>query len=67
MESPKTITVAEAAKLLGSYPSFVRLGLQQRVFPFGFAVKRKKWAYIIYEDKLIGWLNSNSGELQRTS
>ena len=33
------MTVAEAAKLLDVCPQFVRLGLQQGLFPFGFAMR----------------------------
>lgn len=66
MEPLKKITVAEAARILDTYPSFIRLGLQQGRFPFGFAVKRVKWAYVIYEQKLIDWA-TNGGEQQRTS
>ena len=40
MEPPKRkFTVAEAARILDTYPSFIRLGLQQGRFPFGFAGK----------------------------
>lgn len=58
MDKPKKIPVKVAAKMMNTNPQFVRYGLQQNKFPFGFAVKMKQWAYVIYEDKLIQWLNS---------
>lgn len=39
MESIEKITPEECAKYLDKSPNFVRLGLQQRVFPWGYAVK----------------------------
>lgn len=41
-----------AAKLLGKTADFVRQGLQDRVFPWGYAVKfEKKWSYCILAGK----------------
>ena len=54
-EQPTTgkITVAECAKRLGKSAQFVRIGLQQGVFPFGFAVKNKSmYSYHISPKKL---------------
>lgn len=59
MEPLEQITVVEAAKVMGRNPEFVRCGLQQGVFPFGFAVKmEKKWSYIIYKKKFLEWVLS---------
>lgn len=48
--------VDEAARLLGTTATTVRIGLQQGVFPFGVAFKtaenRKHYTYIIYPEKL---------------
>lgn len=41
------ITVNEAASIMGVTPQFLRLGLQQSRFPFGAAVKMKRWSYYI--------------------
>lgn len=46
-KQPERITVPEAAAVMGVNPQFLRLGLQQGKFPFGVAVKRKRWAYYI--------------------
>lgn len=35
----KRLTVAEAAKRLGVSQQFVRIGLQRKILPFGYAVK----------------------------
>lgn len=33
----KRISVAEAAKIMGVSPQFIRIGLQRNLLPFGFA------------------------------
>ena len=48
----KTVTVLEAAAVLGCSPQFVRMGMQQGVLKIGTAVKLKGWAYNIQQDKL---------------
>ena len=41
------LSVEDAAKLMGVTGQFIRVGLQQGVLPFGYAVKRKRWMYYI--------------------
>lgn len=42
------ISVAQAAKLMGVSPQFIRIGLQRDLLPIGKAVKFKKnWSYYI--------------------
>lgn len=41
------LTVPEAAAIMGVTPQFLRLALQQGRFPFGTAVKMRRWAYYI--------------------
>lgn len=43
------ITPTDAARLMGMSPRSVQLGLQQSVFPWGYAIKTsdKKWTYFI--------------------
>lgn len=43
----RKITVPEAAAIMGVTPQFLRLALQQGRFPFGAAVKMKRWSYYI--------------------
>lgn len=44
--------IKDAARLLGKSEQFVRVGLQQKAFPFGVAVKvSNRWNYHI-SDKL---------------
>ena len=50
-----TISVEEAAAILGVTPQFLRLGLQQDRFPFGTAVKMKRWAYYINPEKFYAY------------
>ncbi|HIZ55151.1 MAG TPA: helix-turn-helix domain-containing protein [Firmicutes bacterium] len=42
---------ALAAKLMGASKGFVEEGLQQGRFPWGYAVKRRKWSYWINAKK----------------
>lgn len=43
-----SLTVREAAERLNKSQQFVRIGLQQKVLPFGYAVKMSsKWTYHI--------------------
>ena len=43
-----SLTVAEAAKLMGVTDQFIRIGLQQNALPFGYAVKMSgKFTYFI--------------------
>lgn len=42
------ITVAQAAKLMGVSPQFIRIGLQRGLLPIGRAIKfNKNWSYYI--------------------
>ncbi len=42
------MTIFDCALMMGKSPQFVRIGLQNGVFPFGFAVKMSsKWCYYI--------------------
>lgn len=50
IESNK-LSVPEAAEIMGVTPQFLRLALQQGRFPFGVAVKMKRWSYYINEKK----------------
>lgn len=49
----KRITIEQTAKILGVGKDTVRLGLQQGVFPWGYAVQTSAgWTYIINGPKL---------------
>jgi hypothetical protein len=50
--SIRRLTVQEAANLLGADKMTVSKGLQQQVFPWGYAIKttEKSWTYIINAD-----------------
>lgn len=51
------ITVAEAAKMIGISPMFLRIKLRRGDLPFGMAVKgRKRWSYYINRIRLEKWL-----------
>lgn len=46
------LSVIKVAKLLGASEQFVRIGLQQGVFPWGYAVKMStQWTYVITKQK----------------
>lgn len=48
-----SITVTEAAELMGVSPQFVRVGLQKGILPFGYAVKvsSNRYTYFISRQK----------------
>lgn len=52
------LTIKEAAALMGVTPQFLRIGLQQGRFPFGTAVKMKRWTYYINSAKFHEYLVS---------
>lgn len=48
-----TLTIKEAARILGKPEQTIRLGLQQGVLPFGAAIlNEKQYSYIIFKKKL---------------
>ena len=49
----KNVSVSECARMLGKSEQFVRVALQQGIFPFGFAVRTSsKYSYHISPKKL---------------
>jgi hypothetical protein len=56
----ETMTVQEVADIIGKPPTFVRKGIKQGKFPFGVAVKQKRWSYWISKDKFERWLNNET-------
>lgn len=57
------IKVTDAAKRMGISPQFIRIGLQQGILPFGYAIKtgKKKYSYYI-SPKLF---TEHIGEMQK--
>lgn len=55
MERP-SLTINQAANIMGVSPQFLRVALQQNKFPFGVAVKMKRWAYFIDPNKFNDYL-----------
>jgi hypothetical protein len=48
MPETKSLTVHEAAEIMGKSDQFVRIGLQRNILPFGSAVKLStRWTYYI--------------------
>lgn len=48
----RRLSVEEAAKILGTNAQFIRIGLQQGVFPWGYAVKTSRhYTYFILPKK----------------
>lgn len=45
------MTVREAAKLMDVTERFIRKGLQDGRFPWGYAVKQKRWIYYINSEQ----------------
>ena len=53
-----SLGVKEVARALGVTPQFLRLGLQQGRFPFGTAVKMRRWAYYINSERFYAYINA---------
>ncbi len=52
MNTENRLSVKEAAKLMGAGEHFIRIGLQEKVLPFGYAVKTSsEWTYFISSAK----------------
>ena len=48
MQETKSLTVHDAAEIMGKSDQFVRVGLQRNILPFGSAVKLStRWTYYI--------------------
>jgi len=55
------VTILEAAELMDKSPQFIRLGLQQKVFDFGYAVKMSStWTYHISRKQLMEYLGGST-------
>lgn len=57
----RVIGTKEACRILAEHgmtttPQKIGLGLQQRVYPFGVAIKMQEWVYEIYETLLREWI-----------
>lgn len=55
-ERPERITVDQAARIMGVTPQFLRIALQHNKFPFGTAVKFKRWSYYINTERFIKYM-----------
>lgn len=55
-KKPTTITVQQAAKIMNVTPRFLQIGLQQERFPFGTAVKMKRWSYYINAERFMQYM-----------
>lgn len=57
----KVISTQRACEILSEHglrtdPNKLGLGLQQKVYPFGVAIKSSRWIYEIYENLLRQWI-----------
>ena len=50
-ENGTTITVREAAALLGVSPQCLRMGIEQGALGFGTVVRMKRKVFVIYRDR----------------
>ena len=55
-KSTSKITVSEAAQIMGVDPQFLRMGLRHGKFPFGTAIKFKRWSYYINAERFYAYL-----------
>jgi len=52
-ERPLTITVKDAAEIMGVNPRFLQMALQQGRFPFGVGVEMGRWTFYINTHRFI--------------
>ena len=58
------LTVKKAAKLMGASEQFIRLGLQQGIFPWGYAVKTStQYTYFISSAKFAEFIGISIEEV----
>ena len=64
MKQAITMSVENAAKIIRKNPQNVRLGLQQRVFPFGVAIQKPngRWTYNIIASKVYEYAGIKNGD-----
>ena len=57
---PPTVTIQDAAKIMGVTPLFLQYSLQQDRFPFGTATKmEKRWRYYIHAGRFIQYMEGS--------
>lgn len=71
MSTIKVISMKEACRILGEHglrtdPQKLGLGLQQKVYPFGVAIKSTNWTYEIYLNLLLKWIEERSYQEETT-
>lgn len=64
---PKKVPTSIAARLLGKSENFIRFGLQQGVFDFGYGVRmtNDRWSYHISPKKLAEYTGVTLGQIYR--
>lgn len=63
----KVISINEACRILAEHgfkvsPAHLGAGLQQKVYPFGVAIKMTQWVYEIYDVLLMKWIREREEE-----
>ncbi len=63
----KVISINEACRILKEHgfsvsPAHLGAGLQQKVYPFGVAIKMTQWVYEIYDVLLMKWIREREEE-----
>lgn len=60
-QTPKKLTVPEAAAIMDVDPQFLRIALRQgRFSEFGTAVKMRRWVYYINTERFYRYLNGEA-------
>lgn len=68
MKMIRVISLKEACRILNEHgfsisPAHLGVGLQQKVYPFGVAIKMTEWVYEIYDVLLQKWIDEHSEEV----
>jgi hypothetical protein len=59
-ERPVRTPVNVAAEIMNINPQTLRIGLQRGKFPFGVAIKRKRWVYWINTEAFIKYMKGQT-------
>lgn len=68
MSKEENVLVSDAAKKMGTTPQTLRLALQQRLFPFGEAIKtsEKRYTYYISRERFEKYLKGDDLKDERS-
>lgn len=66
MPETKSLSIHEAAEIMGKSDQFLRIGLQRGILPFGSAVKLStKWTYYISPSRFYEYVGKDDADCEK--